>query len=95
MLFTLLNTFTEEISALINGLDFRTDILRFSVPLANITATKYFNNLYVEEMMMDVEGRIQDVLIADWLVRAILTVGNYTIQGTTVLENPFIFGDVQ
>lgn len=63
--------------------------------MANVTAIKYFRDMYVEELMMDVEGRIQDVLIADWMVRAILTVGNYTIQGTTVLENPFIFGDVQ
>lgn len=43
---------------------------------------------------MDEEGRIQEVEIPDWMIRAILTVGNYTIQGTTVLESPLIFGDV-
>lgn len=63
--------------------------------MGNITATKYFQDMQVEKLWLTVDGRIQDVDISDWMVRSILTVGNYTIQGTTVLESPSVFGDVQ
>lgn len=40
--------------------------------------------------------RVQNVNVADWVSRAVLAVGNnYTIQGTTVLDSPTVFGDVR
>lgn len=87
--------FSDEINSLINNLDFRTDLIRYSVPMSNVTASKRFESLFVDNLLCANGGRIQDVDIADWVAGSALTVGNYTIQGITVMESPSIFGDVR
>lgn len=80
---------------LINGLDVSTDIVRYSVPLNNITATKGFQSITVNELYCQNGATLQDVNVAEWIRKSVLISGNYTIQGITVIENPIFFDNLK
>lgn len=82
----------------LNGLDFRTDLLRSDLDEPQtITAPKHFAVLGCDHFSTSAPGvRLQGVDVADWVARSVLAGGtNYTIQGTTELTNATVFGDVR
>lgn len=86
----------DNLESRINGLDFRTDVLRHSLPEQQITALKHFDDAIVENIVCQNGGRLQDVNVGEWISRAVFADGNnYTIQGTVVLENATVFGDLR
>lgn len=86
----------DNLQSTINNLDFRTDMLRYSLPEQQISAPKRFEHVQVQDIVCQNGARLQTIDAADWVSKAVLSVGNnYTIQGTTVLENATIFGDVR
>lgn len=68
-------------------------MIRYSVPINNVTAPKYFRNVVLKDLSST--GTVQDVNIRDWFTKAAFTEGNYNIQGTTVIENPIFFNNVK
>lgn len=80
---------------LINGLDLSLDVLRYSAPTTNITAPKNIKKAEVNDLYCQNYCTLQQVDITEWIAKAALVLGNYTIQGTTVIENPIFYGDIR
>lgn len=79
--------------SLVNDLDLSIDVIRYSVPINNVTAPKYFKNVVMKDLKAT--STVQEVNIADWFTKATFIEGNYTIQGTTVIENPIFYNNVK
>lgn len=78
-------------STLINNLNFNNDIVRFSRPEMNIIrASKIFSELRVKNLVCQYGCSVNEVDLGEWIAKAVLVNNNYTIQGTTYLQNPVI-----
>lgn len=78
-------------STLINNLNFNNDIVRFSRPEMNIIrASKIFSELRVKNLVCQYGCAVNEVDLGEWIAKAVLVNNNYTIQGTTYLQNPVI-----
>lgn len=88
--------YTENLTTLINGLDVGNDIVRYSVPLNNVTAPKWFQHrVTINELYSQNGATVQDVNVAEWIRKSVLISGDYTIQGLTVIENPIFFENLK
>lgn len=79
--------------SLVNDLDLSNDVIRYSVPINNVTAPKYFKSVVMKDL--SATATVQEVGILDWFTKAAFIEGNYTIQGTTVIENPIFYNNVK
>lgn len=70
-------------------------MLRYSVPTNNITKTKQFSNVNVQNLICGQGCTIQGVDILEWISKATLTQGNHTIQGTVLMKNPVFDDDLK
>lgn len=69
--------------------------MRYSLPINNVTAPKYFESISIEQFYCDHGCTVQDVDISEWIAKSVLTYGNYTIQGTTTIDNPIFYNDIR
>lgn len=75
----------------INGLNFASDIVRWSSPSTNIiTAPKRFQSLSIDRLECQYGCTMQGVDMADWISKAVLSKSNQTIQGTVYARNAVI-----
>lgn len=78
-------------STRINKLNFDSDIVLINRPESNIIRTaKFFESLTIGNFMCSYGCLIDNVDLGDWMAKAVLLNHNYTIQGTTYLQNPII-----
>lgn len=80
-------------ASMVNELDLSIDVIRYSVPTNNVTAPKYFKNVIMKDL--STTATVQEVNIVEWFTKAAFIEGNYTIQGTTVIENPIFYNNVK
>lgn len=79
--------------SLVNDLNLSIDVIRYSIPYNNVTAPKNFRNIVIKDL--SATATVQEVNIRDWFAKAAFIEGNYTIQGTTVIENPIFYNNVK
>lgn len=84
-----------DINALMNGLDVATDVARYSSPINNVTASKSFESVAVSDINCQSGCTLMAVDIIDWISKAVFVGGNYTIQGTTVIEAPIFYNNLK
>lgn len=84
-----------EFNSLINGFDVATDVVRYSNPINNVTAVKSFESVAVNNLECQNGCILMDVDVGDWIRRVAFTGGNYTIQGTTIMEAPVFYNDLK
>lgn len=84
-----------DVNSLINGFDVITDVVRYSNPINNVTAAKSFERLDVGNLYCRNGCTLMDVDVYDWMNKVVFVGGNYTIQGTTVIEAPVIYNSVK
>jgi hypothetical protein len=77
----------------INGLNFAQDVLRYDQPRP-VTGHKHFMRLFVNNTNCPVPCYFGDINMSEWIGKAVLTFGNYTIQGTTILRDPVVYGNI-
>lgn len=78
-------------STKINGLNFATDIVRWSSPSTNIIhAPKRFHSLNIDRLVCQYGCTMQGIDMADWISKAVLTASNQTIQGTVYARDAVI-----
>lgn len=78
-------------STLINSLNLNNDIVHFSRPEMNIVrASKTFSGLRIRNFVCGDGCSVNEVDLGEWIAKAVLVNNNYTIQGSTYLQNPVI-----
>lgn len=84
-----------DINSLINGLDVVTDVVRYSSPINNVTASKSFESVAVSNLNCQIGSTLMDVDVVDWISKVAFVNGNYTIQGSTVIEAPIFYSNLK
>lgn len=84
-----------DINSLINGLDMVVDVVRYSNVINNITAVKSFDGVAVRNINCKNGCTLIGVDIGDWISKLAFAGGNYTIQGTTVIEAPIFYNNIK
>lgn len=84
-----------EVNSLINGLNVAADVARYSNPINNVTALKSFESVAVSNLNCEIGCTLMGVDIVDWISKVAFVGGNYTIQGTTVMEAPVFYSDLK
>lgn len=84
-----------DINSLMNGFDLATDVLRYSNPINNVTASKSFESVAVSNIICQNGCTLMDVDVIDWISKVAFLGGNYTIQGTTVIDAPMFYNSLQ
>lgn len=69
--------------------------MRYSVPINNVTAPKHFESISAEQFYCEYGCTVQEIDLSEWIAKSALTHGNYTIQGTTTIENPIFYNDIR
>lgn len=80
-----------DLNSLVNGIDLANDVMKYSSPLNNISAVKSFESALIHNLNCQNGCKLMDVDIGQWIGRVALSGGNYTIQGTTVIEAPISY----
>lgn len=84
-----------EVNSLINGFNVVTDVVRYSNPINNVTGVKSFDGLTTTNLHCLIGCRLMDIDIASWMDRVAYLNGNYTIQGTTVMDAPVFYNNLK
>lgn len=96
MFFVFCDLFSQaHLNTKINGYDLEKDVLLNNIEYNNVTARKYFKNINIENLFCENDCRLQDINISEWISKSTFVYGNYTIQGTTIIDNVKIYDDVR
>lgn len=84
-----------DLDTLVNGFNVATDVARYSSPLNNVTSFKTFESVAVNNLNCQYGCTLMDVDISDWFSKVTFAGGNYTIQGTTVMDAPLFYNNLK
>ncbi len=85
-----------DVQSLVNGFNVATDVARYSYPINNVTSgLKTFDGIAVSNVKCQYGCTLADVNVADWISKLVFISGNYTIQGTTVMDAPIFYNNVK
>lgn len=84
-----------DLNTLLNGFDVATDVVRYSIPINHVSSVKSFESVAVSNINCQNGCKLMDVDVIDWLTKIVFVGGNYTIQGTTIMEAPIFYNNLQ
>lgn len=84
-----------ELNSLINGFNVVTDVVRYSNSINNVTGVKSFEGLTTTNLNCQIGCRLMNIDVMDWMGRVALLSGNYTVQGTTVMDAPIFYDNLK